>query len=122
MDPYPSAQEPELPGARDGLDPVGRAELARDRVDVGLDGAHGHEQLGRDLAVGAAAGDEGQDLQLAGGERLDQAAGTRARGRVPGGGRRPSSLASRKMLSVEPCRRSAGGGENTHEKPAERGC
>ena len=78
-----SVEQTELPAARHGLDPVGGPELPRDRVEVGLHGAHRHEQLGRDLAVGPTEGDQAQDLELAGGERFDRASRTCSRGREP---------------------------------------
>jgi hypothetical protein len=57
---------------------------------VGLDGLHAEEQLGGDLRVGPALGDEPQDLGFAVGEVClgEPAAGPAAAGREPADGGR----------------------------------
>ena len=56
------------------LHPRAHVELAEDVAHVRLDGLDAQEQLGRDLRVGAAVGDERGDLGLAFGQRLEQRA------------------------------------------------
>jgi hypothetical protein len=50
------------------LQPVRRAELAQDVRDVDAGRPDADDELRGDLAVGVAAGEEGQDLRLARGE------------------------------------------------------
>jgi hypothetical protein len=50
------------------LDPVAQRKLSENASDVGFDGCLGYEQVGGDLGVGAAAGDQAQDADLAFGE------------------------------------------------------
>jgi hypothetical protein len=50
--------EPCLVGVDDGLGAVAEVELGVDTCDVGLDGRVADDQLGGDLGVGVAAGDE----------------------------------------------------------------
>ena len=57
-------------GEHDGLDPVPELQLGQDAGHVGLDGRFAEEERGCDLGVGAALGDQAQDLQFPAGERL----------------------------------------------------
>ncbi len=109
-----------------GLDPAPDVELAQDPRDVDARGLGAHVQLGADLAVGAADGDEAQDLALArgqveavlgarvlgaaeldaaaAGQRLDllqQRPGAEARGRGRGGAER---FGGRVALPERECR------------------
>jgi hypothetical protein len=52
------------------LDAVAQAELGQDPANVDLHRALGQEQAGRDLAVGQASRDAGEDVLLAVGEGL----------------------------------------------------
>ena len=63
------------------LDAVAQAELGQDPADVNLHGALGQEQAGRDLAVGHARRDAGEDVLL----RPVRACRTWAAGRLLGG-------------------------------------
>src|SRR4051794_19227917 len=56
------------------LDPRGDVELAEQVAHVRFDGLDAEEQLGGDLGVGVATGDEARHVQLALRERLDTAA------------------------------------------------
>jgi hypothetical protein len=51
-------------------DPVARAGLGEDAVDVGLDRVVAEEQAVGDLAVGQALGDQAEDLYLALGQAV----------------------------------------------------
>jgi hypothetical protein len=67
-----ASEEVELAGATDGVPaPVG-VELAVDALDVGLDGIHGHVQLGGDLAGRQHARQVAQHHVLPLAERLHQ--------------------------------------------------
>jgi hypothetical protein len=55
-----------LVGEDDGLDAVAEVELRQDAADVALDGRLGHDEPLGDLAVRETAGDENEDLALAG--------------------------------------------------------
>jgi hypothetical protein len=89
------------------LDAVAQAELGQDPADVNFHGALGQEQAGRDLAVGPAGRDAGEDVLLAAGEGLPQLgarvgarlSGLRAGGELANeagsGGRREDGVARR---------------------------
>ena len=72
---------PGLVGQHDRLDAVAEPELHEHAGDVGLDRRLGDDQLGGDLGVREAAGDELEDLELAGGELVEAGRG-RAGGRA----------------------------------------
>ena len=55
-------------GERRRLDPTTDVELAQDARDVDARGLGAHEQLGADLAVGVAGGDEAEYVALPGSE------------------------------------------------------
>jgi hypothetical protein len=57
--------QPEQGGGSGGLAPVGNAELAEDARQMALHGAGTDEEGRRDLLVGPALDDEGEDLPLA---------------------------------------------------------
>src|SRR5262245_49980848 len=57
-------QQPELAGPRDGLGARGDAKLAEDHARVGPDRVEGDVELGRDLALRQAAGQQAQDVEL----------------------------------------------------------
>src|SRR5262245_34936142 len=57
--------QPEADGHGGRLDPPAHAQLRQDVADVDAHGLLADEQAVADLAVGPAAGDEGQDLELA---------------------------------------------------------
>src|SRR4051794_38518021 len=61
-------EQAELAGAAGGVYAGAGVELAQQVPYVHVDRARAEEQLGRDLAVGAARTDEPDDLQLAAGE------------------------------------------------------
>src|SRR3954468_3884527 len=63
-----SVEQPLPAGDRRRLGAAGGVELAEDVGDVHRDGLRADEQLLADLAVGAALGDQREDLALAGGE------------------------------------------------------
>src|SRR5918998_4684675 len=65
----------EVPCPGNGLGAVVRAELAVDVARVGLDGAHGDEEVSGDLRVGLARGEEAQHLQLSRAQRLVETPG-----------------------------------------------
>ena len=73
-------RDPGLVGQDDRLDAVAQAELHQHAGDVGLDGGLGDDQLRGDLGVRQAAGDELEDLELAGGQLVE------ARAAAAGGG------------------------------------
>src|SRR5207248_8697783 len=60
------SDDPGFVGEDDGLYAVAQAELGEHSPDVRLDGGVGHDELLGDLRVGEAAGDEFQDVELAG--------------------------------------------------------
>src|SRR5580698_2747020 len=60
--------QPGLVGQHHGLDAVAQAQFGENPANVDLHGALGKVQAGRDLAVGHACGDAGQDVLLAAGE------------------------------------------------------
>ena len=57
---------------RDGLRPSLYPELLEDDVDVPLDGARGDEQLGGNLRIREAGGDQLQHLPFARGEEIGE--------------------------------------------------
>jgi hypothetical protein len=59
-----SAQQAHLLGPGYGLSAIGGAEFAVDVVDVRLDRPKRDEEIARDLGVGPAGGEKGEDLQL----------------------------------------------------------
>src|SRR3954449_13258084 len=61
-------QEVEFAGAAGGVGAGPAVELEQDAADVHLHGARAEEELARDLPVGAAGGDEPDDVDLAAGE------------------------------------------------------
>ena len=68
----PNVRRGEAVGDRGRLEPVRRAELAQDVRDVHAGRPEADHQGRRDLAVGVAAGEEGQDLRLARGQAEDR--------------------------------------------------
>ena len=60
-------------GEDDGLHAIAQAELHQHAGHVGLDGGVADDQLGGDLLVGEAAGEQLEDLELAGGELVELA-------------------------------------------------
>src|SRR5829696_9804160 len=60
-----TAEEIQPAGSGEGADPVSGPEFAVDVVRVGLDRAHGDEEIPRDLGVGPARGEAVQYLYLA---------------------------------------------------------
>jgi hypothetical protein len=63
-----SWQQAEFLGAMHGLGAARGSELVKGAGAVGLDGILGNEQLIRNLAIAAAAGDEGEDFEFAVGD------------------------------------------------------
>jgi hypothetical protein len=55
----------ELAGPSEGLGTVRDLELAVDVARVGLDGAHGDEEILGDLRIGSARSEQAQHLELA---------------------------------------------------------
>ena len=87
--------------------------LPGDRVEVGLDRAHRHEELGRDLGVGPPEGDQAQDLELACGQRFDGAVDDPLAGVGGSRQRRPrrsGPMRSKRRLRGPRARRIAGTG------------
>ena len=72
--------QPGFVGEYDGLDAVPQAELGQYPADMDFHRALGQEQAGRDLAVGQAGGDTGEDVLLAAGEGLPYLGGVLAAG------------------------------------------
>jgi len=68
-----------LVGQDDGLDPVAELELGQEPGDVGLDGGVAEGELGGDLGVAQAAGQQPQHVEFAGGEVGQLAARQRGR-------------------------------------------
>jgi hypothetical protein len=62
-------------GVADGLRTVVCAGFAEQVVDVGFDGGLGDVEPRRDLGVGQAGGDQGEDLGLPGGQPVRQRRG-----------------------------------------------
>jgi hypothetical protein len=60
-----SRQEAEFFAALDGLGAAGGSELVEGAGTVCLDGVFGNEKLRGDLAIAEAAGDQGEDFELA---------------------------------------------------------
>ena len=103
------AQEAGLAGLDAGLDPGAAVELGEDVAHVHVDRARAEEELGGDLAVGAALGDQPHDLELAPRERApspsaaarpsrcsaDSPSSSIAAAARPASGRAPSLRASR---------------------------
>src|SRR5271163_1110778 len=65
------ADQAALVGEDDGLSAVAQRELHQHAADVRLDRLLGDYQVGRDLAVGHAAGEEAQHLGLAIGQTIE---------------------------------------------------
>src|SRR2546421_12831046 len=63
-------QDAECDGASERLVPVLGTELGVDAHEVGLHGREGDREVVGDLPVGAAFGEQDEDLALAGGEEL----------------------------------------------------
>src|ERR1700679_853 len=63
-----SWQQAEFLAAPHGLGAARGAELVEGAGAVGLHGVLGNEQLSCNLAIAEAAGDEGEDFELAGGD------------------------------------------------------
>ena len=63
-----SWEQPELLAAEDGLGAAGGAEFIEGAGAVGFDGVFGDEEVGGDLAIAEAVGNEGEDFELAGGD------------------------------------------------------
>src|SRR5215218_3186986 len=68
----PSGDKAEPAGVGHGFGAVGRPELVEDVAGVLLHRLQGDHQLGGDVAVAAAGGQQPQHLQLPPGQRLDQ--------------------------------------------------
>ena len=60
-----SRQQAQFFAALDGLGAAGGSELVEGAGTVGLDGVFGNKKLGGDLAIAEAAGDQGEDFELA---------------------------------------------------------
>jgi hypothetical protein len=90
----PNVRRGEAVRDRGRLEPVRRAELAQDVRDMNAGRPDADHQGRRDLAVGVAAGDEGQDLRLARreAEDLPQALGPVGRPGVRRSELQPSAL------------------------------
>ena len=58
----PGLDQAAFVGGHDQLGTVAGAEFSQQPADVGLGGGHGDVQRLRDLRVGQAAGDQGQDF------------------------------------------------------------
>src|SRR4051794_4631499 len=116
-----------LVGVDDGLGSVAEVELGEEVGDVGLDGRFADDELGGDLGVGVAAGDEFEHLELARGqflqaggvgvghrgaaeEALDQPAGDR--------GREQGSPATTVRMAATSC----SGGASLSRKPLAPAC
>src|ERR1039457_3384091 len=85
----PGGYQPGFIGEHNRLDAVTQAQLGEYPADMDLHGALGQLQSGRDLAVGHARGDAGEDVLLAAGESaayLDGALPAGRLGRPAGGG------------------------------------
>src|SRR5262249_6726337 len=65
--------QPEFPRPGDGLGAVGRAELAEQVADVLLDGVEGDDELAGDGLVRLSGRQHLEHLELAAGQRVDQA-------------------------------------------------
>ena len=63
-----SRQEAQFFAALDGLGATGGSKLVEGAGTVCLDGVFGNEELGGDLTIAEAAGDQGEDLELACGD------------------------------------------------------
>ena len=63
-----SGQQAEFFAALHGLRAARGSELVEGAGAMGLYGVLGDEELSGDLAIAEAAGDEGEDLELAGGD------------------------------------------------------
>src|SRR5271168_4071915 len=61
-----SRQEAQFFAAQDSLGAAGGSELVEGAGTVCLDGVFGDEKLRGDLAIAEAAGDQGEDFELAG--------------------------------------------------------
>jgi hypothetical protein len=105
-----------LEGLADDLSAGVGAELGQDVRDVGLHGVAGQEQLGGDVWVGPADGDQAGDLGLGGGKRvpplgrprpLSSAAPPDAVAAQPGIG--AAQVPRRAQVGVEPGRGADGG-------------
>src|ERR1700683_3572821 len=77
-------------GEDDGRGPVAQVKLGEQMIDVRLYRAFADEEPLRDLAVGAALGDEGEHLALPLGELAQRWRGCSGRGRVPVDGENPA--------------------------------
>src|SRR6266516_1947826 len=65
------AEDPELPGAADGLAAVGHRQLALDALEMALDGVDRDEQQGGELARVKHLGRVLENLTLTAAERLE---------------------------------------------------
>src|SRR5258708_40149851 len=81
-----SRQQAEFFAALDGLGAAGGSELVEGAGTVGLDGVFGNEKLGGDLAVAEAAGDQGENFELAWGDAEGPLLGRIDREGLEGGG------------------------------------
>src|SRR5258705_7133181 len=68
-----SGDEAEFPGPGDGFGAVGRTELAENMADVLLHGVEGDDELGGDALIRLAGRECLEHLELAVGQRLDDA-------------------------------------------------
>src|SRR5258708_6807231 len=96
------AEQAGLVGGDDELGAVARIEFHEQAADVGLGGGEADVQLGRDLGVGQAEPDQGQDFALPFGYRLQH--GRRA---LPGAGA-PGELGDEPPGDARGERRAAG--------------
>ena len=81
-----SRQKAEFFAALDGLGAAGSSELVKDAGAVGFDSVFGDENLRGDLAIAKAAGDEGENFELAGRDAEGLLAGGIGREGFAGGG------------------------------------
>jgi hypothetical protein len=65
LDGQSSRQQAQFFATLDGLGAAGGSELVEGAGTVGLDGIFGNEELRGDLAIAVAAGDKGEDFELA---------------------------------------------------------
>src|ERR1022692_2907736 len=78
----PGGYQPGFIGEHDRLDAVAQAQLGEYPADMDLHGALGQVQRGRDLAVGHASRDAGEDVLLAAGEGAAYLGGALPAGRL----------------------------------------
>jgi hypothetical protein len=102
----------QLPGAGDSLGPIRRAELGQDVADVLLDRVQGDYKLASDGLIRPPGREHSQDLDLAAGQRVDDAGEAGIRRGLPRveGPLQPGQLAERDASDL---RRVTGPGRRT---------